>query len=698
MKKPLKWFAITLAALLVIVGGATLALRLMVDEERLRSALLELVNANIDGELRIDGPLRISVWPTLSLAANDIHLSTPRGATQEFASARELRLGVALRPLLNEELRVHELRVAGLRLAADCDAAGRCNWAALSGSAADRQAPDVARAAGGTAAAPLALGIERIRIDGTRLSYDDARDGTHIEITDFELIGDGINSHGKPFELRTTAHIRSGTPPQEFGLKIRSTIDIDGKTSQLGLSQASIHLTPGIGPALELKLPQAQIDLAASTLQAARLDLSGSGISATASLDAGWAQPQGPRAQGRLELQSLDLPRLLGAFGSSLPATVNAAALTQITLAGNYAYTTQAIALERLELSADTFRASGQLRLGLGETPAVDIRIDSPDLDVDHFLLPAETPTSKDGKQASSAGEPSQALGALLTVDGKVEADIGHLKRGQLELEKLAMRLVLTPGKARLEHLRANLYGGSLNASGTLSAVANSARMHTDARLDGVDLARLLAAMSDTRRLSGRIDGSLQLEANGADEDALLASLTGPVTVTITDPAIEDFSVEETICKAAATINRESLSARFEPTTRLQSIRTVLDFDNGVGRFRELGLVLPNMHMNGKGNIDLPRQRLDVRLDVRVTNDLAEHDPACRMSGKMLAIDWPLRCTGSFDEEPKKWCGIDKDGLARIVTELATEKVKDKVEDKLRDKLKGKLGDLLKRG
>lgn len=198
---------------------------------------------------------------------------------------------------------------------------------------------------------------------------------------------------------------------------------------------------------------------------------------------------------------------------------------------------------------------------------------------------------------------------------------------------------------------------------------------------------------ADTRRVGGRVDGSLQLTANGTDTAALLDSLAGPVELTIADPVIEDFSAEEAICKAAATINRESLTASFEPVTRLQSMRTALDFRDGVGRFRELGLVLPNMRMDGDGSVDLPRRRLDVRLDVRVTNDLAERDPACRMSRRMLAIDWPLRCAGSFDEEPKKWCGIDKDGLAKIAGQLAT----DKVQDKLRDKLKDKLGGFLNR-
>lgn len=702
MKPLLKWTVITLVALLILVGGATLALRVLVDEDQLRTTLLDLVNARIDGELRIDGPLQVSVWPALSVAAKDIHLSTPSGATQEFASARELRLGVALLPLLSQELQVHELRIAGLRLAAECDRSGKCNWAALGGAGTGGTPTDTdaAQAGGPAAAAPLALGIERIRIDDAALSYSDARDATHIEVSGLTLAGDGINSNGKPFDLRIDARISTGTPAQEFGLKLQTTARVDGASQSVELSKAALRLAPAGGPAFELKLPQAQIDLGADTLQAAQLELSGTGLDATASLDAGWADPKGARAHGKLELKSLDLPKLLGAFGSSLPPTVKPEPLSRLSLSADYSYDPGAITLSKLQLTAGKFQTNGRVRLGLGENQRIDATLDSPELDLDDFLAPSQAASEKDGKETSRGDGTSTALGGLLTMSGDIEANIGHLKHGKLELDQLKMQLALAPHKAQLKRLEANMYGGTLAANGVLAARSpGDATANLDARLARVDLERLLALGSDTQRLSGRVDASLKLAAKGAaDTKALLASLSGPVELTIADPVIKDLSIEETICKAAAAINRESLSATFEPATHLQSIHTSLDFHDGVGQFRELGLVLPNMRMSGKGNIDLPRERLDVHLGVRVTNDLVERDPACRMSGKMLAIDWPLRCKGSFDEEPKKWCGIDKDGLEKIAVQLATEKVKEKVEDKLRDKLKGRLGDLLNRG
>lgn len=104
MNPLLKWILTAVAALLLLVGGATVALRVLVDEERLEATLVELVNGNVDATLAIDGGVKLSLWPALALAADGVRLRTPAGAGEDFATARRLRLGVALLPLLRNEL------------------------------------------------------------------------------------------------------------------------------------------------------------------------------------------------------------------------------------------------------------------------------------------------------------------------------------------------------------------------------------------------------------------------------------------------------------------------------------------------------------------------------------------------------------------------------------------------------------------
>ena len=128
-----------------------------------------------------------------------------------------------------------------------------------------------------------------------------------------------------------------------------------------------------------------------------------------------------------------------------------------------------------------------------------------------------------------------------------------------------------------------------------------------------------------------------------------------------------------------------AITANFAPDTHLRSFRAALDFSQGVGHIRQLNAAVPDMEMRGEGRIDLPRRKLDIQLNTRVTDDLGKLDRACRMSRKMLAIEWPVSCKGRFDEPPKKWCGIDKDDVAKLATQLATEKVQEKLMKKLGD-------------
>ena len=191
----LKWTAVAVAALLVLAGGATVALRALVDEERLKATLIELVNGNVDATLAIDGSMKLSLWPTLALAADDVRLRTPAGAGEDFAAARRLRLGVALLPLLRNELQVSELVLDGLTLNAACDANATCNWAALAGTGQQEQAPP-ADVAAGAPTSPMLLDIARIQVRDSSLVFADQKAGTRYELTDLALEGESITMDG----------------------------------------------------------------------------------------------------------------------------------------------------------------------------------------------------------------------------------------------------------------------------------------------------------------------------------------------------------------------------------------------------------------------------------------------------------------------------------------------------------------------
>jgi len=655
MNPLLKWILTAVAALLLLVGGATVALRVLVDEKRLEATLVELVNGKVDATLAIDGGVKLSLWPTLALAADGVRLRTPAGAGEDFATARRLRLGVALLPLLRNELQVSELVLDRLTLNAACDAKGTCNWVALAGTGRQEQAPPPADVAVGAATAPMLLNVEHIRVRDSTLVYTDHEAGTRYELDGLALDGEDINTDGRPFRIE------------------------GGATLKLGADRRELEIA--------LELPAAAIDLNARTLAAPALKLAASGVDLDAALNADWSQPGAATASGTLDLRKLDLPALLQALGTALPPSVNAAPLTDIALGSRFAWAGDTLTLDELKLRAGSFSGAGSVKLGLGGATRIEATISSPELDLDYFLAPPQAPPVAATAAPPAVGTPAEAQGlaALLTVDGSINARLGRLKRGKLELSDIDARLQMSRGSAQLQKLDAKLYGGTLDATGALAATTDTGSMNFSARIAGVDLAALLASTQQKQQFAGRVNGSLTLAATGADPATWKNTLSGPVQLGIDEPVLKDLSVEQVICRAAAQLNQEALTAHFAPDTHLRSFRAALDFSQGVGHIRQLNAAVPDMEMRGEGRIDLPRRKLDIQLNTRVTDDLGKLDHACRMSRKMLAIEWPVSCKGRFDEPPKKWCGIDKDDVAKLATQLATEKVQEKLMKKLGD-------------
>ncbi len=684
-----KWLGITVAVILLLISGATLLVSRLIDEAELKLRLLEMVNSSLDGTLEINGELSLSLWPRLSLALGDVHLRTPAGASEDFASASELRLGVNLMPLLRRQVSVDELLIKGFTLNARRDRNGNANWEALGTKPSGSTGPAAGTIASAAVAAPLLLAIDRVRIADGTLIFSDERTGTHHELRELDITSDDVNMTGDPFRLEGSARLLGDNGKHDIGIALGAQVDADLDTGLVRLANSRLTLRPAAGPAIELAAPGISASLEQHNAQVPAMTLAAGGLEVSASLDANWSEPGSLVAKGKLDVSALDLPALLQTLAITLPPGLNPEPLADITLDTDYALNGKTLSLSQAELRAGKFNATGEVRFTSGKTMRIDAKFASPELELDYFFPPAKTPPKGAAATAAAPAEAANAgPGALLGMNGIIEASLGRLTTATLELSELETKLVLKKGIARLRSLSSRLYGGTLNASGKLDARGDGA-LRLKAELGAVDLKALLQATREFDRMEGRLDGSLDLAASGHTMDEWMAALHGPLRIKVREPVLNGLSVEELICKAAAQLNQESLSARFEPLTRFQSIDTGLDFAQGIGTLQNFQAVVPSMALRGEGKVDLPRGKFDIQLNTRVSDDLERLDPACRMTRTMLAVEWPITCKGSFGEDPKKWCGIDQDDVAKIAGQLAT--------DKVRDKLKDKLGDFFKR-
>ena len=101
-------FITTLMILLVVLVAGMSALVLLVNPNDFRAYMVREVEQRSGYQLTLDGGLRWHVWPKLSILSGRMQLTAP-GASHPLVSAENMRLDVALWPLLSHKLSVEQV-------------------------------------------------------------------------------------------------------------------------------------------------------------------------------------------------------------------------------------------------------------------------------------------------------------------------------------------------------------------------------------------------------------------------------------------------------------------------------------------------------------------------------------------------------------------------------------------------------------
>ena len=90
--------------------GRRLRLPLFISAEDVRNRLFAEIEQATGYRLTVNGSLHISVFPTLKLVAEDVGVAQTKGAgTVDLATAKELRFGLAMAPLLSGKVQLTEI-------------------------------------------------------------------------------------------------------------------------------------------------------------------------------------------------------------------------------------------------------------------------------------------------------------------------------------------------------------------------------------------------------------------------------------------------------------------------------------------------------------------------------------------------------------------------------------------------------------
>jgi uncharacterized protein involved in outer membrane biogenesis len=236
------------------------------------------------------------------------------------------------------------------------------------------------------------------------------------------------------------------------------------------------------------------------------------------------------------------------------------------------------------------------------------------------------------------------------------------------------LKLRAVDGIVKLFPFTGTLHGGQLTANTTFNAQHNPAKFFGKGELSDLSIEQALQAMESEPIMTGKTDLQWKLNSKGSTANQLIGAMNGPIELLTSEVVLKSLGVEKMLCEAVALANQKATTRTLESITRFDNISVKLKMSQGKLLIKPLRAELPHVQLQGEGNVDILTQDFSVTFKGRLSPDLGELDPACRVNQRLTAIAWPVKCKGKLSDDPASWCGIDAEN---IVKDLAVKEVEN---------------------
>ncbi len=188
----------------------------------------------------------------------------------------------------------------------------------------------------------------------------------------------------------------------------------------------------------------------------------------------------------------------------------------------------RSVSVDNLKVKLGDGGFSGAVTVNLGDRPRISARFDGPVVDLGGLIAGAAAGGADPGTPAPSRGSSwSDApldLTGFRAFDADVRIGAGGLRYGALTTGRAEAAIRLDRGKLALDIPKAALFGGSVEGALTLDGAADVPAARVRLRIDGADVAPVLAATVGTGRITGRTDVAADLATSGGSVRALIGA------------------------------------------------------------------------------------------------------------------------------------------------------------------------------
>lgn len=629
-KSKLKWIVLV-SGVLLLLFCAPVVMLLLLDVNTFKGQISAMVKEKTGRQFEIKGEIHKSLFPWLGLTLSDTHLSNPSGFTDaRFVDVGKLSVQVEFWPLLRGKTRIDTLHLEDLTLHLITEKDGRHNWAFGDTPAAATGLASLPKSMDQAAAGPdplTGLDLAGLDIRHANLKWDDRQSGLSFVAQNLNLKLSEIET-GKPANLSLESEFASLKPSLSGSLEIEAvlTLALADQDYQVELRHVQIEakgdllpkspLTAQLSGNLHYNGQTGLAELKEIKLRSDKLEL-------LATLSQTQALP--PVFKGHLSLPSTNLRQQLTELKIPLPPDLPAQALQQFSLDTSFTADLKQLSLTDIKIQLDQTHISGTVSQLQYAPFALDWNLDIDTLNLDSYLpptptqaadaaAPSPTPATTAAPNASDTAILPLALLRELALNG--ETRIGQFNGLGLQLSAIKLGFNAHQGVLRLQPFEVSLYGGKMAGSAGLNAKTDLPKLRLIQRIKDVNASELLKAVANTDLVNAaKVNANLDIDTVGNRLDEWKQNLHGTAQLRLQDGAVNGVNLlSGLIEKYEKYLNQDFPRERVEKRTVFTELTGSFNIDQGIVDNKDFMAVSPEIKLDGGGKVDLPQEKLDLRL------------------------------------------------------------------------------------
>jgi AsmA protein len=610
----MKKIIIAVAVVVVLVIGAAVAVPFFVPLETYKAKLAEQVKAATGRELRLEGPVRFALFPSLQLEAEKVAFANaPGAAAKDMASLGRLQVQLKLMPLLLGEVAIDRFVLVDPVINLEIDKQGRANWQFDQAQFGQARAAEPARSGGtpGGGASMQQIRLGDIRLVNGQVSYADQRTGQKHELN-------AINMAVK-------------LPSLDDPLAADGAVTWRGK---------AITLKLGIAKPRELVAGKASAVTAKVASEPVNFEYQGTVTN---------AQPA--RVEGDIDLAVPSIRKLAEWTGNTLPPVGAGPSLGPLAIKGKLALAGPKIAFTQAAIAIDAIKSKGEFMADTsGAKPYAKGQLDIEKLDLNPYL-PEAVPGQ--GGQAAVQQQPAAKpagwsddpidLAGLRAANADFALSVGSLQVRRIQVGRSAVKLALKDGRLTVDLTELALYQGAGTGHVVLDGAGAVPALESSFQLAKIQVEPLLKDAAAFERLSGTGSLDLAVTGRGRSQRELVGALNGKGAINFADGAVKGINLGAMVRNLTSAFTG---GASNEPQkTDFSELTGTYTIANGVLKNTDLQMKAPLFRIEGAGTVDLPKRTVDYRVTPKAVASIQGQGGAADLAG----ISVPVIVQGPWD-------------------------------------------------